>query len=268
MTLQFGTSGPEVLAWQRALLARGYSVGEPDGVFGKRTHNATCAFQAGAGLEVTGEVTTRELQVMAAPSVQSLRPPPVLAHTIPYVPARFHGSKPRKVLDHIVLHCMEAPEASTRAERCAENMAALPPDLPKSKWKSFHYAVDSDTVIQGVRDHLVAYAAPGANHNGLQIEHAGYARQTRDEWLDDFGRRMLWLSAQLVARKCRERDIPIQFVRAAELLAKPQRRGITTHHEVSLAFKRSNHHDPGPNFPMAWYLEQVHLAYDAAEGIV
>jgi peptidoglycan hydrolase-like protein with peptidoglycan-binding domain len=262
--MKLSSTGPDVMAWQQALIARGYLVGVADGQFGKRTHNATCAFQAATGIEATGEVTALELQVMSASTTPSIRPPPVLPYTIPFVPSRFYGSKIRAVVDLVVLHCMEGAESSTRAERCAEYMATLPADAGP---KSAHYYVDSDSVIQGVRDHLVAYAAPGANHNGIQIEHAGYARQSRAEWLDDFGTRMLWLSAQLVARKARERSLPLRFVRAADLLKKGAR-GITTHHEVSIAFGRSDHHDPGPGFPMSWYLEQVQLAYDSQAAIV
>jgi peptidoglycan hydrolase-like protein with peptidoglycan-binding domain len=263
--MKLGSSGPEVVRWQQALIVRGYLLGlnAADGDFGRRTHNATCAFQAARGLEVTGEVTALELHVMAAPVTPSIRPPPVLARTIPFIPARFSGKR-RSIVDLAVLHCMEAPESSTRAERCAEHMATLPADAGV---KSFHYAVDSDSVVQGVPDHVVAFAAPGANHNGIQIEHAGYARQSRAEWLDDFGVRMLWLSAQLVARKARERSLPIRFLRAADLLKKGAR-GITTHHEVSIAFGRSDHHDPGPGFPMTWYLEQVQLAFDSQAAIV
>lgn len=261
--MKLGSTGAEVMAWQQALLSRGYLRGVADGAFGPKTHNGTCAFQAGYGLEVTGEVGALELQVIAAPPTQSIRPPPVLTLAIPFVQSRFHGPR-RVVVDLIVLHCMEGPESSTRAERCAEYMATLPAE---AGMKSAHYYVDSDSVIQGVLDHHVAYAAPGANRNGIQIEHAGYARQSRAEWLDDFGVRMLWLSAQLTARKARERSLPIRFVTAADLLKKGTR-GITTHHEVSLAFKLTDHHDPGRSFPMAWYLEQVQLAYDSQAAIV
>jgi peptidoglycan hydrolase-like protein with peptidoglycan-binding domain len=261
--MKLGGTGGDVLRWQQALIARGQLLGPPDGHFGRRTHNATLGFQASAGLEATGEVTWLELQIIAAPATPSIRPPPVLPHTIPFVQSRCYGKR-RTVVNLVVLHCMEGPESSTRAERCAAYMATLPMDAAA---KSAHYYVDSDSVVQGVPDHHVAYAAPGANHDGIQIEHAGYARQSRAEWLDDFGVRMLWLSAQLVARKVRERSLPIKFVRATELLKKGAR-GITTHHEVSLAFKSSDHHDPGPGFPMAWYLEQVQLAFDSQAAIV
>lgn len=256
MTLQLGSSGPEVRAWRVALAARGYAV-PPDGDdFGKLTHNATCAFQACAGLPTTGIVASAEQAALLAGSAPW--PMPVLSYSIPFVQSRFHGAV-RALIDDIVLHSMECPEASTRAETCAAYMAGLPVDGDK---KSAHYYFDSDTVVQGVADHHVAYAAPGANAHGLHFEHAGYARQSRAEWLDDFSIRMLSLSAQLCARKCREYDIPIKFLRSTDLLG-PRARGITTHYEVSQAFLKSDHTDPGKDFPIDWYIAQVQLAYDA-----
>jgi hypothetical protein len=170
------------------------------------------------------------------------------------------------VVDRIVLHCMECPEASTRAETCALYLATLPDDADK---KSTHYNLDSDTVIQSVPDHLVAYGAPGCNASGLHLEFAGYARQSRAEWLDDFGERMLWLGAQLCERKAREHQIPIRFLRSVDLLGPGG--GITTHYECSRAgtlprgqaFKGAGHTDPGPGFPMDWFIDRVH---DAATG--
>ncbi|HEV7717219.1 MAG TPA: N-acetylmuramoyl-L-alanine amidase [Steroidobacteraceae bacterium] len=257
MTLQLGSHGPDVLAWQSALSGRGYAVGTPDGDFGKVTHNATCAFQTCSALPTTGIVGAAEQAALHGSSAP--RPAPVLGYSIPFVASRFFGAV-RAIIDDIVLHSIECPEASTRAETCAQYMADLPVDGPK---KSAHYYCDSDTVVQGVPDHRVAYAAPGANAHGLHIEHAGYARQTRAEWLDDFSIRMLSLSAQLCARKCREYDIPIRFLRSADLRsARP--RGITTHYEVSQAFLKSDHTDPGKEFPIDWYIARVQLAYDVA----
>jgi N-acetyl-anhydromuramyl-L-alanine amidase AmpD len=261
--MRLGDRTPGVRAWQDALRQRGYQV-VVDGIFGPRTHNATLAFQAQHGLPSTGKVGTRELQVVEAPVTASIRPPPVLQPELRYIEARYHGRTPRAVIDRIVLHCMEAPEASTRAWRCAQYFANLPPDLPPKEQKSSHYCADSDSVVQCVPDHLVAFAAPGCNHDGLQIELAGYARQTREEWLDAFGLRMLSLVAQLCARKCIEWKIPVAFLRAPDLLTSA--RGITTHYEVSMAFRRSTHTDPGPGFPMDRFIAQVRMALDTLEA--
>lgn len=256
--MRVGDTGQAVRDWQMALAGRGHAI-TVDGQFGPRTHNATLAFQSANGLATTGIVGLSELQVLAAPRGSSIRPPPVLPLTIPLIAAKHYGRAPRAVVDLIVLHCMEAPESSTRAEACAEYFAR------GAVVASAHYCVDSDSVVQCVPDHLVAYAAPGANHNGLHIELAGYARQSRVEWLDPFGTRMLWLAAQLVARKVVERDIPVVFLPASKLTG-PRPRGITTHHEVSLAYKRSTHTDPGPGFPMQYFLDHVEMVVESLQA--
>jgi N-acetyl-anhydromuramyl-L-alanine amidase AmpD len=245
--VQLGDRGVEVRAWQEALIARGHAIAA-DGDFGKRTHNATLAFQAAYGLSTTGIVGSAELQILHAPPTASVRPPPVLGEALPFIEARHYLRTPRHPR-HIVLHSMEAPEASSRAEACAQYFAR------GERIVSAHYCVDSDSAVQCVDDHWIAYHAAGANQSGIGIEHAGYARQSSKEWLDDFGRRMLSLSIQLAARLCRQWNIPAVYVSASDLrLRKP---GITTHAEVSLAFGKSDHHDPGPGFPTAWYTGRV-----------
>lgn len=171
--------------------------------------------------------------------------------SIPFVGTRNYTPANRGVgdIDLVVIHDMEAPERSTTAEDVARYFATT------SRQVSSHYNVDSDSVVQCVGVQNVAWCAPGTNHNGIQIEHAGYARQTAAEWLDDYSRKMLELSADLVGTLCKKYAIPVRFVGVAGLRA--GEKGITTHAAASLAFKRSDHTDPGPNFPMDWYLGRV-----------
>ena len=158
--------------------------------------------------------------------------------------------KPRKI-DLIVIHSMEAPEASTTAIRVATWFAGK--DAPKA---SAHFCVDNENIIQCVADNDVAWHAPGANSNGIGIEHAGFARQTIDEWNDDFSRSMLELSAQLSADLCVKYGIPPLSLDAEAL--KAGKRGITTHKAVTDAFNGGKGHwDPGPGFPMANYCTRV-----------
>jgi N-acetyl-anhydromuramyl-L-alanine amidase AmpD len=254
--LAIGARGPDVTALQAALAEAGYSVGVVDGIFGPRTHNAVLALQARFGLPATGIAGEIEWAALRAGKAVPPPLPPVLASTLPYVEAKhFNRAIKRQGIYGVVLHCMESPESSTRAEHCAQYMATLPDTEPK---KSAHYYADSDSVVQGVRDDRIAYHAPGCNEHWIGIEHAGYARQSRDEWLDAFGQRMLSLSAQLTARKAREHGFPLEFVDAAGLLA--GKHGITTHAEVTRAFHRSTHLDPGPEFPIDWYLTRARVA--------
>ncbi|MBA2726488.1 MAG: N-acetylmuramoyl-L-alanine amidase [Actinobacteria bacterium] len=165
-------------------------------------------------------------------------------------PNRTIVTSPARKIDVIVIHDMESPEGMTTAEDVARNWFA------KSSVKaSAHYNVDGNSAVQCVPDKDVAWAAPGANHNGLQIELAGKARQTVQEWADAYSSGMLARAAALVAVLCKKYNIPASFVNENGLLA--GRRGITTHNAVSLAYKRSDHSDPGPNFPMAAFVAEV-----------
>ena len=152
-------------------------------------------------------------------------------------------------IDLIVIHTMERDEKGTSAENCAQwfrNPAAN---------VSAHYCVDDDSIVQCVRDQDVAWHAPGANHDGIGIEHAGRARQSGREWGDAYSVAMLERSAGLVAELCRRYAIPATWLYAADL--KAGKRGITTHKAVSDAFGRSSHWDPGAGFPVERYLALV-----------
>lgn len=154
----------------------------------------------------------------------------------------------------IVIHDMEAPEKGTTAEACALYFHNQAPS--SAKGSSAHYCVDNNSVVQCVRDHDIAWSAPGANHDGLHFEHAGYARQGRHEWADDFSTAMLKRSARIVARKCKHFHIPIRFLTAAEV--KAGHAGITGHLQITQSgIAPGTHTDPGANFPWHRYIRYV-----------
>lgn len=201
-----------------------------------------------------------------ATSPQAQRPTTAPAPAArPIVQARNFTPVPRSAprqIDLVVLHTMESAEKPKTAAAVAAWFAS--PSAPQA---SAHYCVDSGEVIQCVDERDVAWGAPGANHNGIHVEHAGRAAQGASGWADEYSTDELALSAKLVAQICARWEVPMVFVSAEELLAGA--RGITTHAEVSaagrLATKRgiasgmsaSNHWDPGPDFPKDAYLEQV-----------
>jgi hypothetical protein len=153
----------------------------------------------------------------------------------------------------LCLHTMEAPEKPATAKAVAQWFAGT--TAPQA---SAHYNIDNAEIWQSVKEHDVAWAAPGANRQGIHLEHAGYARQSAMDWADTYSEAMLQRSAALTADLCTRHSLPVAFVPAADLLA--GRRGITTHAEVSKAWRLSDHTDPGPNFPMAHYLNLVREA--------
>lgn len=251
--MKLGDVGQDVAAWRTLLQLDGYDLSGAPNAFEQTTHNATVAWQrARPPLKPDGQVGERTRLAINTDPVSRLRPV-FNPDTIPYVEATNwsrHIGAVQKTL--IVIHCMEYPEASTTAEWCAGFFAGKRGAAPQA---SAHYCVDDDSVICCVPPERIAWHAPGANNNGIGIEHAGYARQTRQQWLDDFGLRMLELSARLTAYLCDRFDIPAQYLVADQV--RRGARGITTHAEVSRAFGRSTHMDPGPYFPIGEFLRLV-----------
>lgn len=171
-------------------------------------------------------------------------------------------------IDLVVLHDMEAREATDTAERCAAYFAGQPRQgvILQHDWgpswkagqvfeggSSAHYCVDADSVVQSVLERDVAWHAPGANRNGIGIEQAGRASQGPRDWEDDYSQRVILNAANLAGAICLAYQVPLEFVSEAGLLA--GQRGITTHACVSRAFRKSAHSDPGPSYPIALFLE-------------
>lgn len=153
-----------------------------------------------------------------------------------------------------VIHTMEVKETSGAAEWCAGYFRGS--KAPKA---SAHYYVDADSTIQGVLERDTAFAAPGANADGIQIEHAGYARQNAADWGDQYSLAMLRdQSAPLMAGICARHGIPIRHLTDAQLRAGEA--GIIGHVQASRVYKLSSHWDPGTSFPWDEYLTWVRNA--------
>lgn len=180
---------------------------------------------------------------------------------IPFVEAanytRVDPAKPRRI-DLIVIHSMEAPEKGDTAESVARYFQR------ESVKASAHYCIDSNSIVQCVHDEDVAWAAPGGNHQGLHVEHAGFAKQTDKEWRDEYGMSMLRLSAALVAERCVEYNVPPIWRDQSDLKqGGALARGITSHANITLAFKKGTHTDPGSGFPIVMYCDMVIAAIAA-----
>lgn len=164
-----------------------------------------------------------------------------------WIPARHFRTGRIEQVGLIVIHTAEVAEGAMSAHAVAQYFATT------SRAASAHFCVDNEHVVQCVRVIDTAFAAPGANANGVQIELSGYARQTPDEWDDTFSVQMLKLAASVVADVARRFAIPI--VEIDEDGLKRRMRGITTHAAVSRAFRKSTHTDPGPFFPLEFFLD-------------
>lgn len=150
----------------------------------------------------------------------------------------------------IVVHSMEATETSTRAESTAAYFAN-PGD---GRSVSSHYTVDSDSVVQCVllRDTAWTVGNRPGNNRGINWELSGFARQSREDWLDPFGLVMFAQMAPIVQADAAQFNIPLRRCTISDLVNR--RPGITSHNDLRIAFGGTTHTDPGPNFPWDVFL--------------
>lgn len=188
-------------------------------------------------------ITKPQLTAAAGPLVYAEMP----AHPRNY---QMHRS-PRSIL-FLVLHVTEGHEGPTQDT----NVARMFQDPTLEPKRSCGYVGDTNSITRCVKDQDIAYhCGHTGNQRGLGIELCGLARQSRAEWLDALSLPMLQLAARWAAEKCREYNLPATFLDAAAL--RRGATGITTHHEVSLAWRETNHTDPGPHFPMDLFIAAV-----------
>ena len=155
-------------------------------------------------------------------------------------PARWSGER-RAYIRGICIHTMETPESYSTARAVAQYFQRI--TTPAST----HYCVDAREIIQCVPEETVAYAAPGVNHDFIQIECAGYAAQSPTEWEDEYSTAMLENLARLCADICRRHGIPATHLTDWQLAGGGH--GIIGHVQASQVYRQSDHWDPGPNFP-------------------
>lgn len=160
-----------------------------------------------------------------------------------------HDSGPRRPswIRHVVIHSTEGGTARSVAAFFATTAQA-----------STQLVVDDVECYRCVPDLVIPWGAPGVNYSGLHIEHCGYARWSRAEWLSH--RPTLERSAFKAARWAWLYRIPRRWLTVAELRA--GRAGFCTHAAATLAFpNNSGHTDPGAGFPRDVYLELVRNFY-------
>lgn len=155
----------------------------------------------------------------------------------------------RAAIRVVVLHTMEVEESGSVAEAVGNAFARASRDA------SAHVGVDTNSECRYVADADTAWAAPGLNADGLQLEMAGRAGQTTGQWNDPGSRAILERAAQRTATWCRQYSIPVRRLSDAQLAA--GLRGIVDHWAASRVYKQSDHTDVGANFPWARFLARV-----------
>lgn len=248
-TIRRGSKGEDVKTWQRIVGAT------TDGDFGPATEAKTRAWQAARGLVADGIVGPA---TWAAAGKVEEEPPSTGA--IPFIQAKSFTRAARGMgkITAIVIHTMEAPEGPATAENVAAWFAGA--SAPRA---SAHYNVDPNSIVQSVRDEDIAWHAGPVNDWSIGIEHAGYAKQTAEEWADAASTAILERSAELVAGLCARWEIPVRRLTADDL-KRGERAGIFGHVDVTNGLTGGKgHYDPGPHFPWDRYLANVRAKVEA-----
>lgn len=168
-----------------------------------------------------------------------------------YIPAKFQRKVTgKRKVRLIVMHDMEAPEKATTAEAVARY-------FKRGEAKaSAHLCIDSDSIVQCVKDNDVAFAAPGVNRDGIHLEMAGYSKQTEADWLDTYGLLMLENAADAAAQYSLKYDVPPVHLTNGEL--KAGNKGFIGHYQASAIYKpNAGHDDPGKGFPWNFFMGRV-----------
>jgi N-acetylmuramoyl-L-alanine amidase CwlA len=152
----------------------------------------------------------------------------------PFIAARWHGGSQTPKL--IVLHSTVGPTRTGSAKSVAEFFAR------GEHVASAHYVVDEGTKFQCVHDHTVAYHC-GFNQDSIGVEMCDFPSQDKRRWDDGAHRHLELRTARLVAKLCLAYNIRPYYVGVLGL--KLGVKGVTTHNNMSLAFKKSTHWDPG-----------------------
>lgn len=147
----------------------------------------------------------------------------------------------------IVLHTAECPCTYGSAINVANYLAN------EAVQASCHWVTDPGWVVEQVDEADTAWAAPGGNSDGIQIEQAGRAGFTSADWATPDGQAMLRVTAELMAGISQRWNIPLVHLSNAELEA--GHAGVVGHVQVSQVYRRSDHWDPGDNYPIDQVIE-------------
>lgn len=160
-------------------------------------------------------------------------------------PPRWYG-KTRTRKEYVVIHAT-ANDGTARDEA---NNAKHRDDAVSS-----HFYVDNKRLIQSLDTDLMAWHVGSTigNTRGIAYEITGTNGKSESWWRSN----VAWpLLAASIRRDCEEWNIEPQALSVRDIKS-GDRTGIITHDQARLAWGKTDHTDPGPNFPMGYLIELV-----------
>jgi hypothetical protein len=163
----------------------------------------------------------------------------------------------------IVVHTTEGGEGLASAEGLAGFCAGPKTPIFNQKGErtgtnvaSYHWVCDADSVIPLAPENVIANHAAGANGFSIGICLTGKAGQTAAEWADEMSAPAVELAARLAGERAQALGIPLRRLSSDELKAGAS--GICGHINVNEAFHKTDHTDPGNDFPWDRFLALAH----------
>jgi len=159
----------------------------------------------------------------------------------------------------IVVHTTEGGEGIDSAEGLAQFCAGPKTPIFNKKGErtgtnvaAYHWVCDADSVIPLAPENVIANHAAGANRFSIGVCLTGRAGQTAEEWADEMSAPTVESAARLTGERAQALGIPLRRLSSDELKAGES--GICGHINVHEAFHKTDHTDPGPQFPWDRFL--------------
>lgn len=168
---------------------------------------------------------------------------PVSDQILPH-PKRWQAGRGAKVRV-VVIHTSEGGERPGSAVALARWMRLAP--AQGAAPAAYHWTVDPQTIVPCVRPSDTAWGAAGSNPFAEHICIAGRAGQDAAGWADADSHAAVILAGRLLGARLRMLGLPLARVDAAGLITGQS--GVCGHADVAHAFGKTDHWDPGPNFP-------------------
>lgn len=176
-----------------------------------------------------------------------------------FLRARNYTPRGGRAVNLWVIHDEEYPEQPNAAWSVAQFFAGA--SAPAA---SAHACVDDHNAIGCVDwgDEAWHSGESSTNARSIGIEHSGYASQSREEWLDEYGMSMLDRSARLFA-EIGHGIFGIPAVKLSPEQVAAGEAGICGHADVTYGFGiYGGHTDPGGQFPWDVFLDLVERYID------
>lgn len=147
-----------------------------------------------------------------------------------------------------VLHCTVSPQRAGIADILAvTNGWEL-----QGKGYNAHCVIDgSGHTAKCALDNQICWAVAGSNTGRLHVELIGFDTYTEHQWMT-IARAGMKEAAKWFAYWAHEHDIPVRT---------SVNHGFATHAMYSEAFHKSDHTDPGPNFPWHRFMDDIRYYY-------